>query len=142
PATSDRPAGGPVRRAETGAAPAPGEAARYRRWRLGDGRVAARPTDYPQPGGDYHPPRRGVRALPLGRREEHQPGDDLLARPGLEDPRVQGVRRAPAQGPGTGVRSPTGAATVRPPGGPAHESPNGVLHRSAPIPRRPSVRAL
>src|SRR5262249_5567195 len=95
--------------------PAPGKTARHRRRRLGDGRVAAWEHDGSLLGGDDHTPRCRFRALPLGRREEHQPGDDLLAGPDLENPRVQGVRRATRAGGGAGIRTPTRTAAVTPP---------------------------
>ena len=50
------------------------------------------------PGGDDDPARHGVRPLPLGRAQERQPADHRRPGPDLEDPRVQGVRRARPQG--------------------------------------------
>ncbi len=45
--------------------------------------------------------------------QEHQFGDNRRPGSGLEDPRVQGLCRAPPQGGGAGLRPPVGAAAVK-----------------------------
>ena len=51
-------------------------------------------------GGHDDPAGHGVRALPLGRRAQHQPRDHRGPGPDLQDPGIQGVRGARAQGGG------------------------------------------
>ena len=55
-------------------------------------------------------PGHGLRALPLGRRQEHQPRDDRCARSDFENPRVQGLRGPRREG----VTEPQYANTLEP----------------------------
>ena len=81
-----------------------------RRRRRRQGREPARRHRRARAGGEDHPPRHRVRAVPLARRPLGEQPDRARDRPGVAHPRVQGVRGARDEGGATDRRAGRAAA--------------------------------